>query len=394
MKRVEAQALLVGQTLKTTLERVHLDQPSPVRIDWCRFTVPLDAIVKRDVALPVDTTALSVMERPARELALAARIADTGDYTGAMHVSKSGATWICELLGALEVGAVEDKGMDFYTARTALVHEGQTVGMVLAGGKSAAQAGTVHFNLFGEATLHVSHEKWCALADWLRLVGGVLTRVDTSLDLFDGLDMREVLQSWHRGSFDVRGKRPKENMVGAWESGESRTVTFGKRETGKCCRVYEKGDQLFGPEANDPWVRVECEFRSNHRVIDPEILVSPADYFAGAYPFCEALLADLHVLAEPVAIKTVADAAVALLVKTAEAGAFVSSRWFDRTVGATYRMVVEHAPEAMLIALFDRNAGRVPKRLKGFTLPQLSAAFATVAEGLAPSSVPSVNGAI
>lgn len=393
MKRSQAEAVLVGHTVKTTLERLYVEAPSPVRIDWARFTVPLDAIVKRDPSLPIDTDALSVMDRPERELALACRVADTSDYTGAMHVARSGARWMTELLGVFEVGAVEDKGLDFYTARCMLSHEGSTVGMVLAGGKSTAQAGTVHVNLFGEATLHVSHAKWKAVAEWLREVGGVLTRVDVSLDLFEGMDMRNVLSQWAEGAFDVRGKRPKENMLGAWETGESRTVTFGKRETGKCCRVYEKGDQLFGPEANDPWVRVECEFRANHRVIDVEILEAPADYFAGAYPFCEELVLARQIDADPVSIKTVAEAAGVLLVKTAEAAAHVASKWFDRTVGATYRMVVEHAPEAMLIELFDRNVGRVPKRLRGFSPPQLSAAFGKVAEGLAPSSVPFVNGA-
>lgn len=393
MRRAAAEAVAVGRSIKTTLERLWIDQPSPVRIDWCRFTVPLDAIVKCDPSLPIDTCALSVMERPERERALACRIADTGGYTGAMSVARSGAAWVTHLLGAFEVGAVEDKGLDFYTARCLLMHEGQTVGMVLSGGKSSAQAGTVHVNLFGEATLHISHEKWVAVRDWLAEVNGVLTRVDASLDLFDGYDMQQVLREWEAGAFDVRGKRPKESLIGAWATGDSRTFNIGKRETGKCFRLYEKGDQLFGPEENDPWVRAECEWRSNHRVIDLDILVSPADYFAGAYPFCEALIEALNVEAQPVSIRTVADAGAALLVKTAEAAALVASKWFDRTVGATYRAVVDYASEDMLIALYDRSVGRVPKRLKGFTPSQIAVAFAKVAEGLAPSSSPFENGA-
>lgn len=393
MKRVEATALLVGHSVKSTLERLYVEAPSPVRIDWCRFTVPLDAIVKRDPSLPIDTCALSVMERSERDVALQARIADCSDYTGAMHVAKSGAALLCELLGVFEVGEVEDKGLDFYTARCALMHEGKTVGLVLAGGKSTAQAGTVHANITGEACLHISHEKWAVVAKWLAEESGVLTRVDASLDVFAGMDMRGVLTKWEDGAFDVRGKRPKENMVGAWATGESRTVTFGKRETGKCVRIYEKGDQLFGAEANDPWVRVECEFRSNHRVIDLEILTSPADYFAGAYPFCESLVLEMQVAAEPVSLRTVADAAVTLLAKTAEAAAAVMTRWVDRTVGASYCALVKHAPEAMLLALYDRNVSRIPKRLKGFSLSQVAAAFVKVAEGLAPSPAPFANGA-
>lgn len=394
MRRDEGSAVLVGRTVKATLERVYLDGPSPVRVDWCRFTVPLDAIVRRDPSIPVDTCALSVMERSERELVLACHVADAGGYTGAMHVARSAGGLVCELLDGLEVGPVEDKGLDFYTARCLLLHEGQTVGMVLAGGKSLAQAGTVHVNLFGEATLHVSHGKWCALANWLREVSGVLTRVDVSLDLFDGLDMDSLLGKWEAGAFDVRGKRPKENMIGAWATGDSRTWQVGKRETGKVCRVYEKGDQLFGAEENDPWVRVECEFRSNHRVIDLAILEAPADYFAGAYPFCEALVVEAQGSSAPVALRTVAHAGAVLLVRTAEAAVRVLTRWFDRGAGAAFAKVVQYAPESMLIALYDRNVARVPRRLKGFSPSRLSAAFQKVAEGLAPSSVPFVNGAV
>jgi hypothetical protein len=62
-------------------------------------------------------------------------------------------------------------------------------------------------------------------------------------------------------------------------------------------------------------------------------------------------------------------------------------------VGACYRSLVDHAPESMLISLYDRNAGRVPKRLRGYSSAEMVGAFQKVAAGLAPSPAPFANGA-
>lgn len=63
---------------------------------------------------------------------------------------------------------------------------------------------------------------------------------------------------------------------------EGRTFYVGTRDSGKLCRVYEKGRQLG--DRNSKWVRIEVELHSTNREIPLEILLGCGDYLAGAYP--------------------------------------------------------------------------------------------------------------
>lgn len=388
-QRVAAKPLMDGRTVKFTLEQIRGQDGALVRLDWLRFTLPLDAVVRGDASLPQDLSVLDVMDKRGRDLIRQARAADTeAEYCGAMAVARSGAIALAKLLPGFEVGPVEDKGMDYYAARCPLIYEGETVAHVLAGGKSSNQASTVHFNMHGSACLFISHEKWQGIRQWIERSRGYITRVDLACDVFEGDDITKVRDAYLSGEFDVNGKRPSQTEHGSWTSGHSRTFEVGKRQTGKCMRSYEKGDEQFGHEENSPWIRYEVEVRNSARVIDTQVLERPADFFAGAYPFCEALLERLGQQAEAEKIKTstrVQDA-------TAEAAVSRKLRWFERVCIPTVNVALRN-PGETLEKLLDRNAHRVPASLLGFASEKIRSAFEKVGEALAPAPSPSMNGA-
>lgn len=388
-KRVAAKPLLDGERIRWTLEQVEQQTQQKVRIDWLRFTFPLDSLVRVDRQPCPIVDELAAMNRYERELMLACRLADAShDYAGAMALARLGAQTIAALLGAFEVGPVEDKGMDYYAARCPLLFEGQVVGYCLAGAKSAQQAGTIHVNLYGEACLYVSPAKWVVLRDWIAQAEGWVTRVDLACDVWAGDDIESIPRAYLGGDFDVRGQRPKQSEAGAWTSGHSRTFYVGKRETGKLFRAYEKGDQLFGDEAGDPWIRYEVEMRNNARVIDLDVLTRPADFFAGAYPFTEALLQRLNVAAESQRIP----AGQKLQDKTADAAALRTAAWFRRVCAPTFcRLLV--AGGDLLDFIAETEAHRMPERMRGFTPSAMRVALEKVAASFAPRAAPLMAGA-
>jgi len=385
-----AQMLLDGRRIKWTLEQREQQDQRRVGVDWLRCTLPLDAIVKSERSqLPQDLTYLSCLDKRTRDLVRDARNADADlDYSSAHKVAAAGARIVCDTLGRFEVGAVEDRGMDYYTARAAISFAGETVGYVLAGGKSAQQAGTVHINLFGSAMVNVGANALARLKALIDDAKGWITRVDLCLDLWSGYGVQEVRTAYLDGEFDVRGKRPKQQEHGSWTSGHSRTFEVGSRETGKVFRGYEKGDQLFGHEAKDPWVRFEVEVRNNQRVISTDVLVRPADFFAGAYPFCARILEEITEEAAREVIPTRAKVAD----KTAEAAVTRVSRWVRDVAMPSVRAVFEHGGD-LLADLISHEQHRTPRRLAGFEQTRIREAFEKVAAAFAPAVTLSTTGA-
>lgn len=386
-QQVDAKPVSDGRRVRWTLEQVYSADQTIARIDWLRFTVPLDAVIPVQEWPSLDAAFLDSVGWQGRQLVRDARASGT-EAEGSLGVARRGAAFVCEMLGAFDVGSVDDKGQDFYEARCALVADGATVGYVMAGGKSTSQARTVHVNLFGAACLHLRHANYVPLRGWLERVGGWITRADIAVDVFEGADISACLDAYSRGDFDVRGKRPQENMVGAWHSGHSRTFQVGKRETGKCLRVYEKGDQLFGHEAADPWLRYEVEFRSSARVVDLDVLTRPADFFAGAYPFCAALVARLAPHVAPQRIPTFQ----ALKDKTADAAVARVCRWVGATAAPSVAAVLELGGE-VLADILKASFGRAPGRFRGFAVADLQRAFRSIGAVPAPTAPFSFSGA-
>lgn len=380
------QAVLSGSKVKATLQQIETGNPGLVRLDWLRFSVPLDALLLGCPGLPLDLDSLALMDRRGRDTVRDARRAglDHDGFDNAMQVSKAGAAYLVEILaGSLEVGHTEDRGMDYYSVRTALMYAGEVVGWVLAGGKSQAQAGTVHFNLFGSALLQVPVSALAVLRSWLESSNGTITRVDLSLDVWQGLDITEVPKAWMAGVFDVRGKRPKQAEQGSWTAGHSRTFYVGSRASGKLCRVYEKGHELFGHEHGDPWVRIEVEYRNSCRLIDYGVLDRPGDYFAGAYQWCADRLeeAAAQFEAQKLSMTVGADA---LKDKTAEAAVTRVARWVKRTAAPAIAAFLDHSGDAFFDLIEDQSH-RITGRLKGFDRASIARAFQQVTAQFAPS---------
>lgn len=390
MKRqTPEQAMVAGSKIKATLAQIETDNPGLVRLDWLRFSVPLDALLLGCPGVSIDLDALAVMDRRGRDTVRDARRAgiEHDGFDNAMQVSKAGAAYLVEILaGALEVGHTEDRGMDYYSVRTALMHCGEVVGWVLAGGKSRAQAGTVHFNLFGSALLNIPVTRYAYLRSWLESSNATITRVDLSLDIWKGLDISDVPKAWLAGAFDVRGKRPKQAEQGSWTAGHSRTFYVGSRASGKLARVYEKGDELFGHEHGDEWVRIEVEYRNACRIIDYGVLDRPGDYFAGAYKWCADRLEEASAQFEAEALLVV-NRGDALKDKTAEAAVTRVARWIKRTAAPAIAAFLDHSGDAFF-TLIEGECDRVTGRLKGFDRPSLRRAFEHVAAQIAPSPIP------
>jgi len=388
MRTVDARPVLDGQKVKWTLEQIEQTNQGRVRLDWLRFTVPLDAVVKTDRDL-FDVQLVDLLDQRGRDLVRMARGVDPEAYTTAHKVSHAGARLLVDMLGCLLVGAVEEKGMDYYSARTALMHEGAVVGWVLAGAKAANQAGTVHFNLFGSAMLQIPMDRLARIAEFVQASGGKITRADLSLDVWTGHRIEDVRAAYLDGEFDVRGKRPGQREHGSWTLGHSRTFEVGSRATGKMFRGYEKGHEQFGPEVPSEWLRYEVELRDNHRVIDVDVLTRPADYFAGCYGFCARVLADMQVQATAQRIATTPELADV----TAEAAVTRVVRWIKRTAAPAIVAAFDLG-EDLLGNIIESERHRLPRRLAGIGPGLLRASFEKVAEALAPAPAPSFIGAV
>ena len=123
--------------------------------------------------------------------------------------------------------------------------------------------------------------------------GSKLSRIDICFDDLDGeyitIDEADLWDT--QEMFWTSGRVPDSRHAGNWKrpNGKGRTLYIGCRESGKSCRIYEKGKEQ-GCEYS-PWLRIEVEFKANDRYLELEMLISPSPYFIGAYPvFNEVLL--------------------------------------------------------------------------------------------------------
>lgn len=392
--------IIDGKKIKWTLEQQQTKNAQLVRVDWLRFTIPVDRLIPAppvdlDWVLPHMADLESEWTRyrglvPPR-LAVEILKADGSPcYMTPRTLAAQGLLALGEALGDMfPLVSTEDSGMDFYAARAPLILNGQTVGFVLAGGRSDNQANTVHYNFFGGACLHFTPEKLRALADFVESYGGWITRCDLALDVWQGLEVETVRQAWIDGLFDVRGKRPTQREHGSWTSGHSRTFEIGSRSTGKMLRAYEKGDELFGHEANDPWLRLEVEYRSAHRVLEPEVLRRPGDFFAGAYPWLAEFVAAYEAGLSPAVIPTQSEVAD----KTCEAAVTRLIKWVDNTAGPSIRALWDMGGDGLWLEVQARQASRDPRRLRGFSKSALVESFNKVAAVFCPSVAPSFCGA-
>ena len=188
----------------------------------------------------------------------------------------------CHEIFGFGITQQRETGANFYHRSYVL---GDGYGLVCHGG----QRSTVLVMLSGEGC-SAAKEKWEErLYEFLTKRCGSrakLTRIDLAHDIYDGksYSVDRADADFDNGLFNTGGRNPNHEYRGNWKrpTGKGRTVYIGNRESGKFCRVYEKGRQLG--DKNSEWVRVEVEMKAVHRWIPFEALLKPGQYLAATYP--------------------------------------------------------------------------------------------------------------
>ena len=145
-----------------------------------------------------------------------------------------------------------------------------------------------------------SHERFYDPETGIEKVNGVvtpkITRCDLAYDDFEGQFISvDIADHWDDlDGFWCGGRAPKIEKPGSWKrpNGKGRSFCIGDRSSGKYCRFYERGKKEGSPLS--PWTRAEVEFKSKDRHIPLDILLSPSQYFLGAYPCFEWLAKQLE----------------------------------------------------------------------------------------------------
>jgi phage replication initiation protein len=273
-------------------------------------------------------------------------------------------------------------GKDFYKYRYVIEREGHPCGWVgfLAASNSPSaerQNQTIHVNLEGHACTFADHGWADRIASIIDDYDAKITRCDLALDFFDGLghDFSDFTNQYHSGAFDVRGKRPSTKQLGDWFNSAERSLYIGCKKSGKETNIYEKGDQLFGREAKNPWVRVELRYGNKLRVLSSDMLRRPADFFSGASDWhCKQLqLADALAAANPQSVKVTKK----LQIQSVVAEVARNLRWAAKAAAPTIAAAFRYLPESEFLELCDWRTKALPGRLRRFGVADLTAAFAS-----------------
>lgn len=377
-----AALVLDGSEVKARLLAERIASKSVVHVDWVRFTcllrnAPAPAL---DDLFPPPAAgfAPSIWDADYRACELRKVLLSLPDADFAASAqAKDLAVEVAQALGADYVVAPEvRKGHDFYRFRWSIERNGIECGWVgyLSSGDSPrqhSQARTIHCNLYGAACTFAAHGWNDRIASIIEARDGDMTRCDLALDYFDGFvgGLDRVLEDYKTGLCDSGGKRLKCNMVGDWANGHARSFYMGSKEAGKQTNIYEKGDQLFGVEAESKWLRIELRYGNKLRVLSPEMLRRPADFFAGASDWHAAMLLEANAIATPEPVKTTGR----LALETVEAEVTRSLRWFRDVAAPSCAAAIEFLGFDELVSMVSDQ--KLPGRLQKFSLPEIRRAF-------------------
>lgn len=172
-------------------------------------------------------------------------------------------------------------GKNFYQESYALEND---CGLVCIGG----QNDTILLVLNGQGCTSAKYGWEEDLHAWLVMYAQrpKITRIDYAFDDLDG-SLISPDWAWHQddlGGFQCGGRPPSFTTAGNWKrpDGSGRTAYIGKRESGKYCRVYEKGKQLGDKESL--WTRCEVEYKAKDYYIPLDALINASEHFLAAYP--------------------------------------------------------------------------------------------------------------
>lgn len=393
--------VLDGQTVKLRLQSL-AGANGPVHVDWLRFSVPRSSILELvpyiesddslfayDVPVWDEQTRMQRLRKQIDHVTLDCSALAAARVLGRQVVEALGEDFTCDDQPAL--------GRDFFAFRLPIRRAGYEVGWIGGGASSTKpnqqqQAAVVHVNLYGEACLWVSPYAMSQVARLGERLNGWITRCDLAVDFWSGIDggMAGLEQAYWAGEMDVRGKTPKIGHAGDWFNKRACTLYLGSREAGKYTRIYLKGDQLFGVEAEDKWTRIELQWGDQLRVLPWAMLDKPAEFFAGASDWHASMLAQAsQQVFEARAVPC--DPAAAPM--TVEAEAYRNLNWLFRTAGASVAAAFKHLTETEFVQLVDR--ADVPGRLGRFKHDEVargySAACRRFFDGLWGQPVPSID---
>lgn len=252
---------------------------------------------------------------------------------------------IAEVIALLGIESAEDTGRGLHGYSNRVDCGGY--GVVCYGGES--QRGTVLVSINGAGCNRIA--RFSSLRAWAEPLGARITRLDIAVDDHKGkqIDVASAQVAWRDGQFKVGGRPPKAALHDDLGSGDGKTLYIGSRESGKLCRIYEKGRQLG--EKLSTWARAEVEWHSKDRIIPWDAVTYPARFLAGSFPFFEFL----DMLAERMrTVKAVAEITLEQLTK-----------WVRSAAGKTVNCMLQHfGGDVCEVVNLIRREG-VPGRLKG-----------------------------
>lgn len=238
-------------------------------------------------------------------------------------------------------------GKNFYHRSYVL---GDGCGFICHGG----QRDTVLVVLSG-AGCEAAQDGWeLRLHDFLNACGprAKITRIDLAHDIYDGAayGVDRADKDFDVGLYNCGGRNPNIEHRGNWRkpTGKGRTIYFGNRESGKFCRIYEKGRQL-GDKSSE-WVRVEVEMKAVNRIIPFRVLLHPGEYLAASYP----ALGWINVRQERILTTQ----------KKTEITYESMKAWAKRQLGAVVNVLVEIEGNAEKAVAAIIKEGAIPGRLK------------------------------
>lgn len=175
------------------------------------------------------------------------------------------------------------------------------LGRIDYGGES--QRGWVRINLTGQGCEWV--QDWEAAVALSRvLLEPQIKRLDIALTTNLGeVSDESIVQAYEAGMFTMGGRPPEMRSITSSDPRAGKTRYIGSRQSHKFLRCYEKGFELIkdlphfkgtithieGHKIEEIY-RVELELKAVEKLIPWETIQGRDEVFAGAYPFCAALL--------------------------------------------------------------------------------------------------------
>lgn len=194
------------------------------------------------------------------------------------------------------------KGKDGWLYAGELLLAGDiNLGRIDYGGES--QRGWVRVNITGQGC------EW--IQDWdlvSRLANHLqeaqIKRLDIALTTNKGeVSDQSIVAAYEAGMFTAGGRPPEMRSITSSDPRAGRTRYIGSRQSHKFLRCYEKGFELIkdvpflkatathiGEHKIEDIYRVELELKDVDKLIPWEAIRGRDQVFAGAYPFCAALL--------------------------------------------------------------------------------------------------------